>query len=153
MMSCSSAYSNVATVSAMPWWGSPSASRSSSRLFTTTVVIPASCAAARARVMRTSSLAESAIANSIPGIPPAKASSTALRPRMTSRLVVPSRSADFLARAALREAGCPGRSLALGVGPLPERPRLRFPPEPPVCFFFDLRTAPCRDELPATLIS
>ena len=48
-----------------------------------------------------------------------------------------------------------GRSVALGVGPLPSRPRRRWPPEPTVAPFFEapLRIAPRRWELPAMCAS
>src|ERR1700704_1330317 len=55
------------------------------------------------------------------------------------------------AAAARRAAGWPLRSVALGVGPLPDRPRARLPPEPTVAPFLPLRTAPLRDELPAII--
>src|SRR3954447_16105999 len=41
-----------------------------------------------------------------------------------------------------------GRSLALGVGPLPSRPRLTRPPDPAVGFLAVLRTEPLRWLLP-----
>ena len=46
-------------------------------------------------------------------------------------------------------AMCFSRSAALGVGPLPSRPRRRWPPEPTVGPLPLLRTAPRRWELPA----
>src|SRR5262249_42541733 len=53
------------------------------------------------------------------------------------------------AAAARGGGGCPVRASAGGVGPLPRSARLRCPPEPTCAPFFDLRTAPCRRELPA----
>src|SRR6266542_2403197 len=137
----------------MPWCRTPLVRRSSSGLLTSRIAMPRSPARFTASATRSSVSMPSATYSAVAGTSARSASATGLRPTSSSGASTGDlrRAAVRPAAAALRCAGCPGRSSAGGVGPLPFSPRRRWPPEPTTAPFFEpgLRRAPRRWELPA----